>query len=91
MARLRAGCFNSKANYKNISSQPFRVMGRLRGHAFFSQKEDDMLDVLKKTLGLDEESKKRRAAARKRVREEERKERAERVRQDAEALKKIAK
>lgn len=49
-----------------------------------------MLDALKKTLGLDEEGKKRREAARKKAREEERRERAERVRQDADALKKIA-
>ena len=62
----------------------------MRGHAFYSEKEDDMLDAFKKTLGLDEESKKRREKAREKVREEERRERAERVRQEAEAMKQIA-
>jgi hypothetical protein len=52
------------------------------------KKEIDMLDAIKKALGLDEEGKKRREAVRKRVREEERRERADRVRQDAEAMKK---
>ena len=49
-----------------------------------------MLDAFMKALGLDEEGKKRRADARERVREEERRERAERIRQDAEAMKKAA-
>lgn len=49
-----------------------------------------MLKTLMETLGLDEESKKRRQQAREKVREEERRERAERVRQDAEAMKKAA-
>ena len=50
-----------------------------------------MLNALKKTLGLDEEGKMRRAKAREKVREEERLERAERVRQEAEQAKKYAK
>ena len=50
-----------------------------------------MLDAFKKALGLDEEGKKRRDAIREKVREEERRERAERVRQEAEAMKKAAK
>ena len=50
-----------------------------------------MLNALKKTLGLDEEGKKRRAKAREKVREEERRERAERVRQEAALSKKHAK
>ena len=50
-----------------------------------------MLNTLKKTLGMDEESKKRRVEAREKVREEERRERAERVRQEAELAKKYAK
>jgi len=50
-----------------------------------------MLNALKKTLGMDEDGKKRRAEAREKVREEERRERAERVRQEAELLKKYAK
>lgn len=43
-----------------------------------------MLDTFKKALGLDEEGKKRREAARRKVREQERRERADRVRQEAE-------
>jgi hypothetical protein len=43
-----------------------------------------MLDAIKKVLGLDEEGKKRREAAR----EQERKEREERVRQEARAMSK---
>ena len=50
-----------------------------------------MLNALKKTLGMDEEGKKRRAEAREKVREEERRERAERVRQEAELSKKYSK
>ncbi len=50
-----------------------------------------MLNALKKTLGLDEEGKKRRAKAREKVREEERRERAEHVRQEVEQAKKYAK
>jgi hypothetical protein len=42
-----------------------------------------MLDAIKKALGLDEEGKKRREQ----VREQERRERAERVRQEAQAMK----
>lgn len=42
-----------------------------------------MLDAIKKALGLDEEGKKRREQAR----EQERRERAERVRQEAQAMK----
>ena len=49
-----------------------------------------MLDALKKTLGLDEEGKKRREIARKKVREEELRERAERVRQEAKSLKEVS-
>ncbi len=43
-----------------------------------------MLDAIKKLLGLDEEGKKRRQQAL----EQERRERAERVRQEAQAMKK---
>ena len=49
-----------------------------------------MLEAIKKALGLDEEGKKRREETRKRLREEELAERAARVRQDAEAMKKAA-
>jgi hypothetical protein len=49
-----------------------------------------MLDAFKKTLGLDEEGKKRRAKAREKVLEEERRERAERVRAEAEEMKRAA-
>jgi hypothetical protein len=61
------------------------------GHAFCHEQEDEMLDAIKKTLGLDEESKKRREKAREKVMEEERRERAERVREGAELSKKYAK
>lgn len=50
-----------------------------------------MLDAFKKALGLDEEGKKRREKAREKVLKEERRERAERVRQEAELSKKYAK
>ena len=50
-----------------------------------------MLDAFKKAMGLDEESKKRREKAREKVQEEERRERAERVREGAELSKKYAK
>ncbi len=46
-----------------------------------------MLEAIKQALGLDEESKKKRQLAREKVLEQERKERAERVRQEAEAMK----
>ncbi len=63
-------------------------MGRVRGHTFCCEQEDEMLEAIKKSLGLDNESKKRRDEARARVREEERRERADRVRQEAEMSKK---
>lgn len=47
-----------------------------------------MLDAIMKALGLDEEGKKRREQAREQVREQERKEREERVRQEAQSMKK---
>mgnify|MGYP006969394390 CR=1 FL=1 len=49
-----------------------------------------MLKTLMETLGLDEESRKKRQKAREKAREEERRERAERVRQDAKAMKQAA-
>ena len=51
-------------------------------------KEEAMLESIMQALGLDEESRKRRQKAREKAREEERAERAERVRQDAQAMKK---
>jgi hypothetical protein len=63
----------------------------LRGHAFCCEQEEEMLDAFKKALGLDEEGKKRREKAREKVLKEERRERAERVRQEAELSKKYAK
>ena len=80
--------FTSSINNKNISSRPVPTGPLARPCVLLLKKEIDRLDEIKKAFGLDEEGKKRREAARKRVREEERRERADRVRQDAEAMKK---
>jgi hypothetical protein len=69
------------------SCRPVADRALMPTHAFETGKEDTMLDAIKKTLGLDEEGRKRREEARAR----ERKEREQRVRQEAQAMKQAIK